>query len=91
MEKMESIRNIFADMRNLMLSRKSIFNAKELATYTGMSISTIYKLTWDRQIPHYKPGGKLLYFKKTEIDEWLLSNPISTREQIQNHTLIQSL
>ena len=32
------------------------------------------KLTANKEIPHYKPRGKMIYFAKEELDEWLLQN-----------------
>lgn len=62
---------------------KSILSFKEAVEYTGFSESYLYKLTSARKIPHYKPTGRKLFFKKDEIDAWLLSNPIKTSEQIE--------
>ena len=27
-----------------------------------------------KEIPHYKPRGKMIYFAKEDLDEWLLQN-----------------
>lgn len=48
----------------------------EAANYTNLSRSYLYKMTSKNEIPHYKPGGKRLYFSKTELDKWLLSNSL---------------
>ena len=77
MKTKENMLTVLADMRNLMLSRKNVLTLEQLEAYSGLSKSTIYKLTLDRLIPHYKPGGKKIYFKRSEIDEWLLNNPIT--------------
>lgn len=42
--------------------------------YIGVSESMLYKLTANKEIPHYKPRGKMIYFAKEELDEWLLQN-----------------
>ena len=34
----------------------------------------LYKLTSGKEIPHYKPRGKMIYFAKVHLDEWLLQN-----------------
>ena len=34
----------------------------------------LYKLTAAKEVPHYKPRGKMLYFNREEIDKWLLQN-----------------
>jgi excisionase family DNA binding protein len=49
-------------------------NFIEAAKYLSISQSTLYKLTYQRKIPSHKPTGKLLYFFKHELDEWISSN-----------------
>jgi len=54
-----------------MVHSKNILTVDEVINYTGFSQKQIYKLTSSRQIPHYKPSGRKLFFKKDEIDEWI--------------------
>lgn len=63
---------------------KEVLTLKELSIYTGFSKSHIYKLTHHNKIPHYKPGGKVCFFKMTEVKEWLLSNRVSTKDELQS-------
>lgn len=49
-------------------------NFVEAAKYLSISQSTLYKLSYQRKIPSYKPSGKLLYFFKHELDEWIVKN-----------------
>ena len=48
----------------------------EACQYMGIAESYLYKLTSAKKIPHYKPNGRMIYFNKQELDQWLLSNPI---------------
>lgn len=61
---------------------KEIFNLKEVLEYTGLSKSYLYKLTSSHKIPCSKPGGKLLFFRKSDIDNYLLSNHRVSTEEI---------
>jgi excisionase family DNA binding protein len=47
---------------------------KEACAYLGFAPSYLYKLTSKQLIPHYKPTGKVLFFSKAEIDEWIYTN-----------------
>ncbi|WP_262328506.1 helix-turn-helix transcriptional regulator [Carboxylicivirga litoralis] len=58
-------------------------NAKELSELLGVSIKTIYGKVYNRQIPYYKPGGKTLMFKMSEIQEWIKSGRHSTIEELK--------
>lgn len=64
------------------LAKKEVLTFEETAQYTGFSKSYLYKLTMNRRIPHYKPGGKLVYFNRAEIEAWLQQNRASTQEEI---------
>ncbi len=46
-------------------------NFKEACAYLGYAPSYLYKLTYRNVIPHYKPTGKMIFFSKNEIDEWI--------------------
>ena len=35
-----------------------------------------------QQIPHYKPMGKMCYFNRIELEEWLQNNRIATDDEI---------
>ncbi len=61
-------------------------DVKDLSVYLKLSISAIYKLTSTSEIPHYK-SGKRLYFKKEDIDEWIFSNRIKTRDDIDKEAM----
>ena len=59
--------------KNLYLSKK-VLTFEEACSYMGISESLLYKLTAAKEVPHYKPRGKMLYFDKEELDSWLLQN-----------------
>jgi len=62
---------------------KPVLSADEAARFLSMSRSTLYKKCMLRQIPHYKSAtGKLLYFNRTELEEWMQSTKVSTNEEI---------
>ena len=44
---------------------------KEACVYLGYAPSYLYKLTYRNVIPHYKPTGKMIFFSKNELDEWI--------------------
>lgn len=60
-----------------------ILTVEEVSELTGYKRATIYKLTCERKIPFHKPahGGRRIFFKRSEINEWLESNCIETYEE----------
>lgn len=47
---------------------------KEACAYLGYAPSYLYKLTYKNIVPHYKPTGKIIFFSKNELDEWIFTN-----------------
>ena len=68
-----------------LFSNKDVFNSEEACAYLGISESLLYKLTAGREIPHYKPRGKNLFFSKAELDEWLLQHYEPTVDEIMSN------
>jgi excisionase family DNA binding protein len=63
--------------------QKDVLNFNEACSYLELSQSHLYKLTSTRQIPHFCPQGKKLYFNRHELDCWLQRNRQSTSEEIE--------
>ena len=63
---------------NVIGCTKEVLTSDEAAVYMGVSKSYLYKLTMRKQIPHYKPMGKLCYFNRAELEEWLQQNRCAT-------------
>lgn len=66
-----------------LIGAKSVLNLEETVRLTGLSKGQLYRLTSNRKIPHYKLNRKL-FFRKSEVEEWLLSNRVQTKEEINN-------
>lgn len=71
------------ELAELKTNKKDILTFDETCEYLNVSSSFIYKLTSNHLIPCYQPNGKKLYFKRQELDEWLLRNRKSDNEEIE--------
>ena len=63
---------------------KEVLSSDEAARYMGVSKSYLYKLTMRREIPHFKPLGKMCYFNRHELENWLQSNRVATVTEISD-------
>jgi excisionase family DNA binding protein len=71
-----------------LLSVKQVLKTNEVSALTGLSISTLRKLTAKRQIPHYKSrGGKVNFYDKDEITKWMLSCKVKTTDELEEEAL----
>ena len=84
MENFQRIEERLSNIEALLLSQKTVLNFVEVAAYTGLSKSYLYKLTSNGGIPCYKPQGKQIYFSKLEIDQWLLQNRKATNDELDS-------
>ena len=62
-----------------------IMNAIQTASLLDVSISTLYSYVHYKKIPFLKKFGKL-YFKRSEIMEWLASAHYMTSDEISRTT-----
>ncbi|NCB84748.1 MAG: DNA-binding protein [Bacteroidia bacterium] len=68
--------------QNTLLAAKQVLTFDDVAILTGLSKSTLYKLTSQGKIPHYKPSGKMVYFDRKELEKWLRQNRNTTTNPI---------
>lgn len=62
---------------------KDIMNAAEAANYLSMTKGLLYKLTSTHRIPFYKPMGKRIFFKASELDQWVNAGRVPTNRELQ--------
>lgn len=80
LEKLERIEKLLETQQAM---QKQVLNFNDACIYLELSQSHLYKLTSTGSIPHYKPNGKKLYFKREELDTWLLRNRSNSTDEIQ--------
>lgn len=62
---------------------QSILSLTEACNYLNLAKQTIYGFTSKRLIPFIKKGKKL-YFKKSDLEEWLLEGKQLTKKEIES-------
>lgn len=74
-EKIQNIENSILQLQQYLWVTKEVLSSSEVCDYLGISESHLYRLTSSKQIPHYKPNGKMIFFNRKEVCEWALRNP----------------
>ena len=69
--------------RMVTLGFKKALNVGDVALLLGVSESRVRHLVAAKEIPHYKPNGKI-YFDKEEIEKYLLRNRRATKAEIDS-------
>ena len=65
-------------------SERGLLTTTEAAHYLGVKPSYLYKMMMRRAIPYYKPGGKLCFFSRDDLDAWLTSIRIKSQSEIES-------
>ncbi len=85
---MEFIQNEIKEIKKLLLEQqlqqKEILTLEEASKYLQVSKSCLYKMTSKKEIPFYIPGGKKIYFRKSELDEWVFNSKVSSSNEFEN-------
>lgn len=86
---MENFKNELQELKQLvLLGAKNVLSMNDVSLLCGVSKGTIYNLVSKKKIPYYKSeGGKLTYFKKEEIENWLCAKRVPTAEETERKAI----
>lgn len=66
-----------------LLAAKNVFTLNDVSLITGLSKSSLYKMTCENRIPYYRPNGKNIYFDRAEVEQWLKQGRVATSAEIE--------
>lgn len=69
--------------RLVIIGSKEVLNTSEVAMMLNVAVQTVRNMMHERAIPYYKRGGKA-FFKKSEIEDWMLEERIPTNDEIKS-------
>ena len=72
--KQDSIQKLNLNIEQLLQQDEKPLSFLEAAKYLDVSRSYLYKLTSLNKITHFKPNGKKIYFKKSDLDKYIYRN-----------------
>lgn len=78
-EKNDIIERLDKIERYSLLAAKNVLTLDDVEILTGLSKSYLYRLTSTKQIPYYKPNGKLTFFDRKEVEDWLKQNKVESK------------
>ena len=71
-------------LENLCYAAKEVLNMEEAATFLGIAKSTLYKMTHLNHLPYFKPAGKLIFFEKKALLDWVRGAKAMSEDEIRN-------
>lgn len=81
LEKLNSIEKAIEKLNAVSNDEQEFMNLEQVSSFIGLAKPTVYGLTHKRKIPHFK-AGKRLYFKKSDIMNWITSSKVKTKQEI---------
>jgi excisionase family DNA binding protein len=75
---LKKLDNIETMLQQQNINTKEVLSFSEASILLDVSHSHLYKLTSTKQIPHYCPQGKKLYFERAELLQWMKKTQIKS-------------
>ena len=79
----KQLKEIIALLTKQNLLEKEFFTLEEAAQFLNQSRSSLYKLTSKKEIPFYVPGGKMIYFRRSELELWIVDSKVDTVDELE--------
>lgn len=79
-------------LENLCYTAKEVLNLEEASAFLGIAKSTLYKMTHQNRLPYFKPAGKLIFFEKQALLDWVKGAKALSEEELKEeaaHRLIE--
>lgn len=70
--------------RLILMGAKTVLSVEDMCLLLGTTRGNVYRMTSQRQIPFYKPQGGKIYFKREEVESWLLRNRTASLDEIES-------
>ena len=64
------------------MQERTLLTTEEAASYMGIKKSYLHKLMMKKEIPFFKPNGKLCYFDRQDLDKWMRRIRIASNQEI---------
>lgn len=75
-----------------LMAAKPVLTMPEAAQFMGVTMSNLYKLVHLKRVPYYKSaGGKLTYFKREELMQWLTAVRVPTDEELERQAVTHTM
>lgn len=64
------------------MQNDELLSVKEAALFLKRSPANLYNLCWKGKLRRYRPGGRLVLFKKSELMEWVEASAIPSNDEV---------
>ncbi|WP_345007271.1 helix-turn-helix domain-containing protein [Snuella lapsa] len=83
-EILSELKSLRKEVERSNFCNRSIYTTKDAAEFLGVSVSYMQKLIASREITFYRPKGKLIYLERKDLEDFVLKNPIHSKDDIDS-------
>jgi excisionase family DNA binding protein len=65
------------------MAGNKLLTTESAAAFLGFSKGYLYKLVSANKIAYYRPGGKILYFTREDLERYILHNRIASKYELR--------
>jgi excisionase family DNA binding protein len=87
LEKVNRIEQLLTGKGDDIQTIKEMLTTEEAAEFMGVSLSSIYKMTHRMDVPVYKPDGKKVYLKRSELVDYMSKNRLKSNDEIKQEAI----
>ena len=70
--------------------QKNVLDIEDAILFTGYKKSTLYKKCHTGELGYYKPSGKKIFFKKEDLEKFILRYRIKSNQELSDEVLDES-
>ena len=67
-----------------LIAAKNVLNIQEAAIILGMTVEGVRYNVRNNILPYYNPNVNRLYFKKSELEDWMMQNRSKSMAEIES-------
>ena len=83
---METTNSTLAELtkaiRMMTIVQRDVMDSEDAALYLGIEQRTLMEHARRGDVPYY-PHGRRLWFRRSELDQWILTNRSASQEEIE--------
>lgn len=74
-----------------LIAAKDVLTLDEASLVLDLKKETVRGMMRNKVLPYYKPNHRHIYFKKSELNDWMLQNRFNTQAEVESYATLHCL
>lgn len=84
---LDKLSDFVTHCKRFSLQWKEILTTEEASIYLGVEVTTLRDYASRKLIAYYKPNRKLIYFRRSDLDDWITSVRLEAQRDLDQEAL----